>query len=170
MFISITSMKCNLLVAAGVVVLLVSCSSPQQMPLSERIKVMADNVEMNIDNCSEDQLSRYNAKYVSLLEEYEANSATLSTAEHALVLKEIARYNGILLRRDVDATKSSIQEIIEVAPDAVSGFLEGFMQNGGVEKLTKDINDIVNSAVKAGEKLDSIFQQYQFDELQQLVE
>ena len=147
--------------------LLSSCSSAP-MPVSEKMRIIADNIERNGELCTPAQLERYDLQYNNLLAELEQNYENMTPEELKLVTKEIARYTGLRTRYTIEGATEEVKTLIELLPSMAEGFVEGFEAKGGMENIQQKFKNMLDESVSASEQLKS--QEGNFQRLQQVFE
>lgn len=160
-------MKIVSLIVVSVGLLLASCSSAL-MPISEKMRIVVDNLERNGSVYTEEQFARCEMQYNSLLEELKQNEGQLSPEELKLITKEIARYNGLQMRYNVESAAEGIKTLYQLLPSMAEGFMEGFESGDGLEGLEQKLHLIIDEIVSSSEQLKS--EEGQLDRIMQSVE
>lgn len=134
------------------------------MPVSERMRIISDNIERNGEYCTPSQLERYDLQYNNLLLELEQNYENMTPDEMKLVANEIARYSGLRARYAFENITSDVKAILELVPGVVDGFIDGFEADGGVNHLQQKFKAMLDEYVSVGEQLKS--KEYDFQRIQ----
>lgn len=147
-------MKNFWLISLYVGLFLSACSSTP-VPVSEKMRIVVDDFERNGAHCSQEQLAVYEMQYNNLLLELEQTQATMTEEEMKLVAKEIARYNGLQMRYNINATVEGAKNIYMLLPTITEGFLEGFNAEEGIENLQLKFKEMLDETVRASEQIKS---------------
>lgn len=156
-------MKNFWLISLYVGLFLSACSSTP-VPVSERMRTVVDDFERNGAHCTQEQLAVYEMQYNNLLLELEQTQATMTEEEMKLVVKEMARYNGLQMRYNINAAVEGAKNLYMLLPTITESFLKGFNAEEGIESLQLKFKEMLNETVRASEQIKSgetTFQHFQ---------
>ena len=122
----------KLLLLAMVVVLAASCTET----LPSRFTRLADNVESQWKDFSQDQWEKANAQFEKLFKEYTDNYSTFKPSEKREINAAIAKYSAAALKSGLSDISSEINGIIGNLPDSIDNLIDeakGFLHNLGLE-------------------------------------
>lgn len=92
-------------------------------------------------------------QYNLLLDEMLQQSHTMSSEEKMAIAKDIARYNGLLVRYHLQSRAEQIKGIYEMLPSITEGFIDGVKSNNGLEDIENSFKEMLEEAVKASEQI-----------------
>ncbi len=126
------------IVAASLACLLMLGCSMKSAPLSERMKVLVDEVEKNISTCSDQQRDAYQARFEALMDEYEQSEYALDQQEKSLVMHEVGRYKGLLFKSSISTAVDGIKGFLNDLPDIASGFYDSVMADESLDEILSE--------------------------------